>query len=60
MTKQLIAFADGLVMGTVTHGKNGRLTFLYSDEWLSSQIAFYRTSQDLGQFLLAPRKGIGN
>jgi hypothetical protein len=46
MTKQLIAFADGLVMGTVTHGKNGRLTFLYSDEWLSSQIAYPLRSAD--------------
>lgn len=23
-------------MGTVTHGKDGRLSFLYSDEWLAS------------------------
>ena len=27
-------------MGTVTHGKGGRLTFLYSDEWLASPRAY--------------------
>ena len=37
MTTQLIAFADGLVMGTVTNAKGGRLAFLYSDEWLASE-----------------------
>jgi hypothetical protein len=36
MTTQLIAVAEGLVMGTVTNAKGGRLTFLYSDEWLTS------------------------
>jgi len=40
MTTNLIAFAEGLVMGTVTHGKGGRLTFLYSDEWLASSPAY--------------------
>ena len=28
MTTQLIAFADGLVMGTATNAKGGRLAFL--------------------------------
>ena len=27
-------------MGTVIHGKAGRLTFLYSDEWLASPRAY--------------------
>ena len=27
-------------MGTVTHGKGGRLTFLYSDQWLASPSAY--------------------
>jgi serine/threonine-protein kinase HipA len=36
MTTQLIAFAEGLVMGTVTNAKGGRLSFLYPDEWLAS------------------------
>ena len=27
-------------MGTVTHGKGGRLSFLYSDEWLASPHAY--------------------
>jgi serine/threonine-protein kinase HipA len=40
VTTQLIAFADGLVMGTVTNAKGGRLAFLYSDEWLASVNAF--------------------
>ena len=40
MTTNLIAFAEGLVMGTLTHGKAGRLTFLYSDEWLASARAY--------------------
>lgn len=40
MTTHLIAFADGLIMGTVTQVKGGRLTFLYSDEWLASPNAY--------------------
>jgi serine/threonine-protein kinase HipA len=40
MTTNLIAFAEGLAMGTVTHGKGGRLSFLYSDEWLASTHAY--------------------
>jgi serine/threonine-protein kinase HipA len=36
MTEHLIAFAEGLVMGTITQTKGGRLTFLYSDEWPAS------------------------
>jgi len=40
MTTNLTAFAEGLAMGTVTHGKGGRLTFLYSDEWLASPRAY--------------------
>ncbi len=40
MTDHLIAFADGLIMGTVTHGKNAQLAFLYSDEWLASPMAY--------------------
>jgi serine/threonine-protein kinase HipA len=40
MTTQLIAFAEGLVMGTVTNAKAGRLSFLYSDEWLASPRAY--------------------
>jgi len=37
---RLVAFAEGLVMGTVTQAKGGRLTFLYSDEWLASSGAY--------------------
>jgi len=40
MTDHLIAFADGLIMGTVTHGKNSQLAFLYSDDWLASPMAY--------------------
>jgi serine/threonine-protein kinase HipA len=40
MTTQLIAVAEGLVMGTVTNAKGGRLTFLYSEEWLASPGAY--------------------
>jgi serine/threonine-protein kinase HipA len=40
MTTTLIAFAEGVVMGTITHGKGGQLTFLYSDEWLVSPRAY--------------------
>jgi len=40
MTTNLTAFAEGLAMGTVIHGKGGRLTFLYSDEWLASPRAY--------------------
>jgi HipA-like protein len=40
MKTNLTAFAEGLVMGTVTHGNGGRLTFLYSDEWLASPRAY--------------------
>ncbi len=40
MTTNLTAFAEGLAMGTVTHGKGGRLTFLYSDEWLALPRAY--------------------
>jgi|ERR1700693_2327895 serine/threonine-protein kinase HipA len=40
MTPQLIAFAEGLVKGTVTNAKGGRLSFLYSDEWLTSPGAY--------------------
>jgi serine/threonine-protein kinase HipA len=40
MTTQLIAFAEGLVVGTVTNAKGGRLSFLYSDEWLASPGAY--------------------
>src|ERR1700741_2486792 len=36
MTTHLIAFADGLVMGTVTRAKSGQLAFSYSQEWLDS------------------------
>ena len=40
MTTNLTAFAEGLAMGTVTHGKGGSLTFLYSDEWLELPRAY--------------------
>ena len=40
MTTHLVAFAEGLVMGTVTQSKGGRLTFLYSDQWLASSGAY--------------------
>src|SRR6184192_896239 len=40
MTTHLVAFAEGLVMGTLTQAKGGRLTFLYSDEWLASSGAY--------------------
>src|ERR1700730_5961996 len=40
MTNHLIAFAEGLTMGTVTYGKNGRLAFAYSGEWLASPTAY--------------------
>jgi serine/threonine-protein kinase HipA len=40
MTTQLIAFADGLIMGTVTNAKGGRLAFLYSEDWLASVNAY--------------------
>src|ERR1700737_4231922 len=36
MTTHLTAFADGLVMGTVTQANGGQLTFSYSEEWLAS------------------------
>jgi serine/threonine-protein kinase HipA len=40
MTIHLIAFADGLVMGSVTQAKGGQLTFSYSQDWLDSQAAY--------------------
>src|SRR6266513_2816612 len=40
MNTHLIAFAEDLVMGTVTQAKGGRLTFLYADEWLASSGAY--------------------
>src|ERR1700728_2567176 len=40
MTTHLIAFAEGMVMGTMTQAKGGRLTFLYSDEWLASHTSY--------------------
>jgi len=40
MTTHLTAFADGLVMGTVTQAKGGQLTFSYSEEWLDSPGAY--------------------
>ena len=40
MTTHLTAFADGLVMGTVTQAKGGQLTFSYSQDWLDSQAAY--------------------
>lgn len=40
MTTHLIAFAESMVMGTVTQAKGGRLTFLYSDEWLASHTSY--------------------
>ncbi len=40
MTPQLIAFAEGLVMGTVANAKGGRISLLYSDEWLASPGAY--------------------
>jgi serine/threonine-protein kinase HipA len=40
MTTQLIAFADGLVMGMVTNAKGARLSFLYSNDWLASPSAY--------------------
>jgi len=40
MTTQLIAFAEGMVIGTVTQAKGGRLTLLYSDEWLASHASY--------------------
>jgi len=40
MTTQLIAFAEGMIIGTVTQAKDGRLTFLYSDEWLASHASY--------------------
>jgi hypothetical protein len=44
MTTQLIAFADGLVMGMVTNAKGARLSFLYSNDWLASPSAYLRAS----------------
>jgi serine/threonine-protein kinase HipA len=40
MTTHLVAFAEGIVMGTVTQAKGGRLSFLYSDEWLASPASY--------------------
>jgi serine/threonine-protein kinase HipA len=40
MTAHLIAFSEGLVMGTMTQAKGGRLTFLYTEEWLASSHAY--------------------
>ena len=40
MTTHLIAFADGLVMGTVTQARSAQLTFSYSQEWLDSSAAY--------------------
>jgi serine/threonine-protein kinase HipA len=40
MTTHLIAFADGLVMGTVTQARSGQLAFAYSQEWLDSSAAY--------------------
>src|SRR5258706_5222256 len=40
MTTHLIAFADGLVMGTVTQARSGQLTFSYSQEWPDSSAAY--------------------
>jgi serine/threonine-protein kinase HipA len=40
MTEQLIAYADGLTMGAVTRGKNARLAFTYTEEWIASPAAY--------------------
>jgi serine/threonine-protein kinase HipA len=40
MKPELIAFAEGLVMGTVTNAKGGVLTFVYSKEWLQFPRAY--------------------
>jgi serine/threonine-protein kinase HipA len=40
MKAELIAFAEGLVMGTVTNAKGGVLTFVYSKEWLQFPLAY--------------------
>ena len=40
MTTQLVAFAEDMVIGTVTQAKGERLTFLYSDEWLASHTSY--------------------
>ena len=40
MNQELIAFAEGLVMGTVTNAKGGLLSFTYSQEWLESPRAY--------------------
>lgn len=40
MKAELIAFAEGLAMGTVTNAKGGVLTFVYSKEWLQSPRAY--------------------
>jgi len=34
MTDTLVAFADGLTMGTVTRRAKGQLAFVYTEEWL--------------------------
>jgi serine/threonine-protein kinase HipA len=39
MTNQLIALLDGREVGTVTH-KSGRLSFTYSESWLSNPNAY--------------------
>ena len=40
MNPELIAFVEGLVMGTVTNAKGGLLSFVYSKDWLGSSRAY--------------------
>jgi serine/threonine-protein kinase HipA len=57
MTIHLIAFADGLVMGSVTQAKGGQLTFSYSQDWLDSQAAYpLSISMPLGTDIYGHRK----
>jgi serine/threonine-protein kinase HipA len=57
MNPELIAFAEGLVMGTVTNGKAGLLSLVYSKEWLESPRAYpLSVSMPLAEEVYADRK----
>jgi serine/threonine-protein kinase HipA len=57
MNPELIAFVEGLVMGTVTNAKGGLLSFVYSKEWLGSARAHpLSVSMPLAEETYADRK----
>lgn len=57
MNPELIAFVEGLVMGTVTNAKGGLLSFVYSNEWLASPRAYpLSVSMPLAEEAYADRK----